>query len=127
MLNPEQRACLEVARRIVCGDRGDIFVDDEGWIHNGASFQLEPSRDQTDALIVAISQAMQLHLGGVDFGKLRHDFITAGMREELADMVHDHLLEFSVEDWVQVRTRVDFYVHDNARVAAFDTAKSGTT
>jgi len=125
MLSPEDRACLESARRMVCGDKGDIYVFDDGKLLVSSAFALDPSRDPIDALIVAVSQAVKLHLAGVDLGELRRDLVAAGMGEDLADSVHDHLSEVSVEDWKQVRARVKFYEDDNARIAAFDTDNSG--
>lgn len=122
---PEDRASLESARRMVCGDRGDIYVFDDGkFLVSSTAFALRPSHDPIDALIVAVSQAVKLHLAGVELGELRRDLVEAGMGEEQADSVLDHLLDVSVEDWAQVRARVDFYVNDNARIAAFDTGKS---
>lgn len=125
MLSPEERASLEVARRMVCGDTGDIYVFEDGKLLVSSAFALNPSRDPIDALIVAVSQAVELHLGGVDLGQLGNDLINVGMGKELADTVLDHLIEVSFEDWARVRARVDFYRDDNARIAAFDTDKSG--
>lgn len=125
MLSPEDRACIKSARRMVCGDKGDIYVFDDGKLLISSAFALNPSRDPIDALIVAVSQAIKLHLSGIELGELRNDLITFGMGEDLADTVHDHLIKVSVEDWGQVRARVDFYRDDNARIASFDTDKAG--
>ena len=125
MLSPEDRACIESARRMVCGDKGDIYVFDDGKLLISSAFALNPSHDPIDALIVAISQAIKLHLSGIELGKLRNDLIAFGMGEKLADSVHDHLIGVSVEEWAHVRARVDFYSDDNARIAAFDTDKAG--
>lgn len=125
MLSPEDRACIESARRMVCGDKGDIYVFDDGKLLISSAFALNPSRDPIDALIVAVSQAIKLHLFGIELGELRNDLIVVGMGEKLADSVHDHLIGVSVEEWAQVRARVDFYRYDNARIAAFDTDKAG--
>lgn len=126
MLTPEEQACFEAARRAVCGDRGEIQVYEDGTILvNVTAFKLEPSRDPTDALIVAIAKAMQRHLRGVDLGKLRHDLIAAGMGEESANFVDDHLNGFSVEDWDAVRARVGFYVELNEIMRLPDTGTSG--
>ena len=124
MLSPEDRACVESARRMVCGDKGDIYVFDDGKLLISSAFTLEPSRDPIDALIVAISQAIKLHLSGIELGELRNDLIAFGMGEDLVDTVHDHLIEVSVENWAQVRARVNLYRNDNARIAAFDSGKS---
>jgi len=126
-LKPEEQACFEAARRVVCGDRGEVQVHEDGtFLVKGAAFKLEPSRDPIDALIVAIAKAMQAHLRGVEFGKLRHDLVAAGMGEQAADFVHDHLVSFSVEDWAQVRDRVGFYAELNARMRGAETTDEGT-
>ena len=127
MLKPIDRASLETAHRVVCGDSGKVTVFEDGHIFNGAAFKLEPARDPIDALIVAVSQAVKLHLSGVDLGQLRGDLVAAGMREETANCVHNHLVDFSVEDWAKVRARVVFYTNDSARMAAYDTKKAGNT
>ncbi|MCU0826936.1 MAG: hypothetical protein MUE52_05910 [Tabrizicola sp.] len=127
-LTPDLQACFQAARRVVCGDRGDVQVFEDGTIlTDGVAFKLEPSRDSTDALIVAIAKAMQRHLRGFDLGKLRQDLVTAGMGEEVADFVDQHLRAFSVEDWDAIRARVGFYVELNAAMQMPDTANEGTT
>ncbi|MCT4554786.1 MAG: hypothetical protein N4A53_08885 [Pelagimonas sp.] len=50
MLSPEERASLEAARRMVCGDRGDIYVFEDGKLLVSSAFALNPSRDPIDAL-----------------------------------------------------------------------------
>lgn len=127
-LTPDLQACFEAARRTVCGDRGDVQVFEDGTIlTNGVAFKLEPSRDPTDALIVAIAKAMQRHLCGVDLGKLRHDLVAAGLGEEVADFVDQHLRAFSVEDWDAICARVDFYAELNAAMRMPDTENEGVT
>ena len=80
MLSPEDRAALESARRMVCGDRGDIYVFDDGkFLVSSTAFALRPSRDPIDALIFPVSQAVKVHLGGVELGELRRDLIATGM------------------------------------------------
>lgn len=122
-LEPVDQACLEAARFMVCGDK--VTVCQVGYLFNGAAFKLEPSRDPTDALIVVVSKAMKLHLGGVDFGKLRDDFIATDVGEVFANSIYDHLVSLSNDEWARIRDRVDWYVNDNARQAAFDTDKKG--
>ena len=127
-LKPEEQACFEAARRVVCGDRGEVQVHEDGtFLVNGAAFKLEPSRDPIDALIVAIAKAMQRHLRGVDLGKLRDDLIQSRFGERLANLIHDHLAGFSVEDWDAIRARVDFYREINVATRLPDTGKSGDT
>lgn len=125
-LTPEEQACFEAARRVICGDRGEVQVHEDGiFMVSGAAFKLEPSRDPTDALIVAIAKAMESHLRGVDLAKLRHDFVAAGMGEEAANLVHDHLVSFSVGDWDAIRARVGWYVELNVAMRLPDTGIEG--
>jgi hypothetical protein len=127
-LTPDLQACFEAARRTVCGDRGDVQVFADGtFLTEGVAFKLEPSRDPTDALIVAIAKAMQRHLRGVDLGKLCDDLVAAGMGEEAADFVDQHLRAFSVEDWDAIRARVDWYVELSVAMCLPDTGNEGTT
>lgn len=85
-------------------------MQEDGVIISGnAAFKLNPSRDEIDALIVAIARAMQRHFGGVDLGKLRNDLIAAGMGEKAADFVEDHLRSFSVADWRTIDMRIHWY------------------
>lgn len=126
MLTPEEQACFEAARRAVCGDRGEIQVYEDGtFLVDVTTFKLEPSRDPVDALIAAMAKAMQRHLRGVDLGKLGHYLVAAGMGEEAANFVDDHLKGFSVEDWDTVRARVGFYVELNEIMRLPDTGTSG--
>ena len=127
-MKPEDQACYETARRVVCGDRVDIQVQEDGTFIIGTSaFKLKPSRDSTDALIVATAKVIKLHLGGVDLGKLRDDLIQSRFGERLANLIHDHLASFSVEDWDAIRARVDFYRELNVIMRLPDTGKSGDT
>lgn len=127
-MTPEDQACYETARRVVCGDRGDIHVFEDGsFVISRSAFKLEPSRDPTDALIVATAKVIKLHLGGVDLGKLRDDLIQSRFGERLANLIHDHLAGFSVEDWDAIRARVDFYREINVATRLPDTGKSGDT
>lgn len=123
LLQPVDQACLESARFMVCGDKVEVWQD--GTLFNRAAFKLEPSRDPIDALIVVLSNAMKLHLSGVDFGKLRDDFIATDVGEEFANSIYDHLVGLSDDEWAHIRNRVDWYVNDNARQAAYDTDKKG--
>jgi hypothetical protein len=127
-LTPDLQACFEAARRVVCGDRGEVQVFEDGTIlTDGVAFKLVPSRDPIDALIVAIAKAMQRHLRGIDLGKLRSDLIAAGMGEEAADFVEQHVQSFSVEDWDAIRARVDWYAELNVAMRLPDTGNEGTT
>ncbi|MCE8518443.1 hypothetical protein KBY31_17120 [Ruegeria pomeroyi] len=127
-MTPEDQACYETARRVVCGDRDEIQVQEDGtFIIGSTAFKLEPSRDSTDALIVATAKMIKLHLGGVDLGKLRDDLIQSRFGERLANLIHDHLAGFSSEDWDAIRARVDFYRELNVIMRLPDTGNSGDT
>ncbi|KQB15294.1 hypothetical protein H9N28_03380 [Rhodobacter capsulatus] len=128
-LTPEDQACLEAARRIVCGDQDDILVFEDGslLVHT-AHFKLRPSRDATDALIIATAKVMKLHLRGVDLGDLREKLLGRDVSEDLADFanfVHEHLVSFSVEDWDAIRARAGWYAEFNVETALPDTDKAG--
>ncbi|WP_417809631.1 hypothetical protein [Thioclava sp.] len=124
-LEPIDQACLECAHRMVCGGTGNVTVGQDGTIYSGAAFKLEPSRDSTDALVVVVSKAMKLYLGGVDFAKLRDDFIETDVGEVFANSIYDHLVSLSDDEWSHIRDRVEWYVNDNAHQATFDTDKQG--
>lgn len=130
-LKPIDQACFEFARRIVCGDRGEIIVYEDGsFLIATAHFKLRPSRDSTDALIVSTAKVMKLHLRGVDLGKLRDDLLGRAVGEDLtnfANLVHEHLVSFTVEDWDAIRARVDFYANYNVEMALPKTDTSGDT
>lgn len=127
-MTPEDQACFEAARRVVCEDRDEIQVQEDGtFIIGRTAFKLEPSRDSTDALIVATAKVIKLHLGGVDLGKLRDDLIQSRFGERLANLIHNHLASFSVEDWDAIRARVDFYRELNVIMRLPDTDNSGDT
>lgn len=127
-LAPEEQACFEAARRVVCGDRVDVQVHEDGTFLVGtAAFKLEPSRDPIDALIVVIAKAMQAHLSGFDLSKLRDDLLGRGVGEEAANLVHDHLLSFSVGDWDAIRARVGWYAELNVAMRLPDTGDQGDT
>lgn len=40
------------------------------------------------------------------FGELRGDLIAAGLREKVANCVHDHLVDVSVEEWDRLNARI---------------------
>jgi hypothetical protein len=130
-LKPIDQACFEVARRVVCGDRGEVMVYQDGsFLINTAHFKLRPSRDPTDALIVSTAKVIKLHLRGVDLGKLREDLLSRRVGEDLTDfanLVHKHLVSFTVEDWDAIRARADFYAEYNAETALPKTDTSGDT
>ncbi len=130
-LKPIDQACLETARRVICGDLGEILVFEDGRLLVARSpFKLRPSSDPTDALIISTAKVMKLHLHGVNLGKLRDDLLGGRVGEDLADFanfVHEHLVSFTVEDWDAIRARADFYVELNASMALTDSGISGDT
>ena len=127
-LKPIDQACLETARRIVCSDRGEILVFEDGRLLIGRSaFKLSPKRDSTDALIVVLARTIKKHLSGVELGKLRENLVGTGVEEQWAISIFEHLVSFSVEDWDAIRARVDFYVEFNVETALPKTDLSGDT
>ena len=80
-----------------------------------------------DALTVALAQAMKLHLGGIQFGELRRDLIAAGMREEAANRVHDHLVDVSVGEWNRLNERINWYRDDTCLPITASPARSGVS
>lgn len=130
-LKPIDQACLEAARRLVCGDLGEILVLEDGRLIVARSpFKLRPSSDPTDALIIATARVMKLHLRGVDLGKLREKLLGRDVGEDLAgfaNFIHEHLVSFTVEDWDAIRARVDFYAEYNVETALPKTDTSGVS
>ena len=114
-MTPEDRATLEWAYRVTLGYSAEdevIVLRDLSIITAFDRAMLDPSSSSQDALIVALAQAMKLHLSGVNFGKLRRDLIAAGMGVEVANCVHDHLMDISVEEWNRLRDRIRWYRDD---------------
>ena len=127
-LKPIDQACLEAARRLVCGDLGEILVLEDGRLIVARSpFKLRPSSDPTDALISLLARAMKKHLRGIELGKLRDDLLRAGVEKEWAVSVFEHLVSFTVEDWDAIRARVDFYAEYNVETALPKTDTSGVS
>lgn len=127
-MTPEDRACLEWAFRVVVG----MSAEDEVYILRDLTVvtrhghdTLDPSGDAQGAVMVALAQVMKLHLAGVGFGELRRDLVAAGMGEEAANRVHDHLVDVSVEEWDRLRARVRWYADDNGSPILASTSLSG--
>lgn len=127
-MTPENRACHEYAYRVVLGFMPDsdvhVMRNLKVVTDNGIE-EIDPSGSPTEALICAVAQTMQLHLTGIQFGELRRDLIAAGMGVEAANLVHDHLVDVSVEEWARLRERVDYYANDNASPICASIAEAG--
>jgi hypothetical protein len=118
MRSPETRACLDFAYRMVVG----VGVEDELYVcrdgitvaaHVGVE-RIEPSGSHPyDILIHLLAKAMQAHLAGVDFAKIRDDLLATDIGELLANKVNDHLSGCSVGEWQRLRGRVAFYMADD--------------
>ncbi|AXX97249.1 hypothetical protein [Profundibacter amoris] len=129
-MTPEDRATLEWAYRVTLGYSAEdevIVLRDLSIITAFDRAMLDPSSSSQDALIVALAQALKLHLTGVNFGQLRSDLVAAGLREEVANCVHDHMVDVSVEEWDRLRDRIRWYRDDKCDPIAFSTEASGTT
>ena len=109
------RATLEWAYRVTFGYSAEdevVVLRDLTVVTQHDHTKLDPSGSSQDALLVALAQAMKLHITGVEFGELRRDLVAAGMREKTANSVHDHLVDISVEEWSRVVSRIDWYRED---------------
>lgn len=129
-MTPEDRATLEWAYRVVLGfsAEDEVFVlRDLTVVTQHDHTQLDPSNCAQDALIAALAQTMKLRLAGVQAGKLRRDLVAAGMREEAANRVHDHLKDISVGEWNRLNERINWYAHDNGAPITGSTACSGVS
>ncbi|MBN2631327.1 MAG: hypothetical protein JXR75_12415 [Rhodobacteraceae bacterium] len=128
---PEDRACLDYAFRVVVGMNAE---DEVIALRDGLSIatrngveKVDASSSTTNALIHVLAQAMQLHLGGVNLGNVRHDLLTRGMGVKAANRVYDHLVDLSVEEWDRLRARVRWYADDNCRPITSATQASGVS
>ena len=129
-MTPEDRATLEWAYRITLGFSAEdevVVLRDLSIVSASDRVTLNPSCNPQDALIAALAQAMKLHLRGIQFGQLRRDLIAAGMGEEAANRVHDHLVDISVEEWDRLNERIRWYRHDNGAPITVSTAVAGDT
>lgn len=129
-MTPEDRATLEWAFRVVLGFSGEdevVVLRNLSIITTSERVTLDPSSCAQDALIVALAQAMKLHVAGVQLGELRRDLIAAGLGIEAANRVHDHLVDVSVEEWDRLRERINWYRDDNGGPIAASTIASGTS
>lgn len=129
-MTPEDRATLEWAFRVVLGfsAEDEVFVlRDLSIVTANDRATLDPSDSAQDALIVALAQVMKLRLTGVQSGKLRCDLIAAGMREEAANRVHDHLVDISVGEWNRLKERIKWYRDDKCLPITASTARSGVS
>lgn len=115
----EDRACLDFAFRAVIGmgaeDEVIALRDGVTIVTCNGVEKVDASSSTTNALIHVLAQAMQLHLGGINLGNVRHDLLTRGMGVKAANRVYDHLVDLSVVEWERLRARVLWYRDDNAR------------
>lgn len=120
---------MEWAYRVVLGFSAEdevIVLRDLTVVTQHDHAQLAPSDSAQDALIVALAQVMKLRLTGVQTGKLRCDLV-AGMREEAANRVHDHLVDISVGEWNRLKERINWYRDDTCLPITASTARSGVS
>ena len=125
---PDDRATLEWAFRVTVGYSAEdevLVLRDLSIITGFDRITQDPSNSSQDALIVALAQAMKLHVSGVQFSKLRCDLVAAGMREEVANRVHDHLVDISVEEWDRLRDRIRWYADDNGGPITVSSTEEG--
>jgi len=129
MLNPEDRATLEWACRVVFGidPEAEVYVRRDLSIVWDDIFKIDPANCPTDASIATLALMMKLHLGGTGFGKLRNDLLGSGVGEQFANRVHDHLVDVSVEEWDRLRERINWYRDDIGDPITASTTPLGTT
>jgi hypothetical protein len=128
---PEDRACLDYAFRVVVGMNAE---DEVIALRDGLSIatrngveMVDASASTTNTLIHALAQAMKLHLSGFQLGEVRQDLLARGMRVQVANRIHDHLADISVEEWDRLRARVQWYRDDNCRPITSATQASGVS
>lgn len=129
-MTPEDRATIEWAYRVVLGFSAEdevIVLRDLTVVTQHDHAPLNPSGSSQDALIVALAQTMKLRIRGLQFGELRLDLIAAGMREQVADRVHDHLVDISVEEWNRLKQRIAWYRDDKCSPITASTSQAGET
>ncbi|SFN49777.1 hypothetical protein SAMN04487859_103234 [Roseovarius lutimaris] len=129
MLNPENRACLEWACRVVYGIDAptEIYTRRDGTLVWDDLFKIDPANSPSDASIAALAQVMKLHLGGASFGELRDDLIRSGVGEQFANRIYDHLVDVLASEWAALRGRVRWYGDDMTCTASGETAVQGET
>jgi len=129
-MTPEDRATIEWAYRVVLGFSAEdevIVLRDLTVITQRDHERLNPSGSSQDALIVALAQTMKLRIRGLQIGELRRDLIAAGMGEQAANRVHDHLVDVSFEEWDRLKERINWYRNDNGDPITVSIKESGTT
>lgn len=129
-MTPEDRATLEWSYRVVLGfsAEDEVFVLRNLTVITAAErITLDPSSSSRDAFLIALAQAIKLHLTGIQFGKLHGDLIAAGMGKEVANRVHDHLVDVSVEEWDRLKERINWYRDDNGGPITASTMASGSS
>lgn len=129
-MTPEDRATLEWAYRVTLGYSAEdevIVLRDLSIITAFDRAMLDPSSSSQDALIVALGQTIKLRLTGVQSGELRRDLIAAGMGKEVANCVHDHLMDISVEEWNRLKERIIWYRDDKCLPITGSTKAAGVS
>lgn len=107
------RACLQYATQVVtCRDA--FYVAPDGRLLDGDRLTaLDPSGSVLDAVIALLASTMKLHLLGCTVGQLFNDLLRAGVGEQLAQRVHDHLGDVSCEEWAALRARIRWYADEH--------------
>lgn len=110
-LTSKERACLEAARLMVCTQTSPVYAMTDGrLVLSGRTVcTLNPSGDCIDALVVTLSGFLRHALDGFNLVQLRDDLVASGVREDVADGIHDHVAGLSDYDWALLRARVDWY------------------
>lgn len=126
ILKPIDRSCLQAAYCVCIGHdiEDEVYITRDGRIFCGFDIEtIDPaSGNPLDAAIVALAQAMKLHITGVQLSEIRDDLIKVGPGVEFANKVHDHLKEVSSIEWRAVNDRTTWYADD---MTSTDDASSG--
>jgi len=107
------RACLQYATQVAVG-RDAFYVAPDGRLLDGERLTaLDPSGSVLDAVIATLASVMKLHLLGCTMGQLFNDLLRAGVGEQLAKRVHDHLDDVSDAEWAALRARIRWYADEH--------------
>lgn len=115
LLKPTDRACTQASYAACLGRdiTDEIFVTRDGRIFNGFDLEtINPATTALDARIVALAQAMKLHIAGLDFAEILAELVEIGAGIEAANKVHDHLLDISSVEWAAIKKRIAWYADD---------------
>ncbi|MGR3792761.1 hypothetical protein [Vannielia sp. SX4] len=107
------RACLQYATQVVVGRDAFYVASDVRLLDGERLTALDPSDSVLDAVIALLASTMKLHLLGCTAGQLFNDLLRAGVGEQLAERVHDHVGDVSDPEWAALRARIRWYADEH--------------